>query len=122
MLAADRVPIILSTDAQSVMSTSLGEEYQHAKRVLQEFRGDPEKGVKGLGTMPVTKETYLQAHPHVDPATVHEPIELPYNELPSSMKESIDTAYKRMIDDANARRANVEAADKNDTRRAGESE
>lgn len=116
-LAAAGVPILLSTDGPAVMNTTLADEYRAAKVTLDQFRGNPQTGSKPRGTLPVTREAYVQAHPEMPGETVHPPYELGYTELPIAMKSNIDSAYERMVEAAAERRYDVADADLRDTRR-----
>ncbi len=82
VFAAEGTTTILNTDGQSVMNTTMEREYLNAKQILGTFRGDPGRSIAPKGTMPVTRETYLAAHPEADPATAQPPFELGYSSCP----------------------------------------
>ena len=118
-LATTQVEIHLSTDAQAVMRTEMRSEYVRAAEILNVFRGDPTTGVRGSGTVRVTREKYLAAHPELDSATAKPPYELTYDQLPADMKRNIDSAYQRMIDVSMHRQSETDRGDRVDRRREG---
>jgi len=120
VLAAEGVATILSTDAQSVMSTTLSNEYAMAEQVLRGFRGVPEKGIKGQGAIPVTKEVFEAAlieHPSLTRPAIDSPFQLGYGDLPKSMQRNVDAAQERLQRDAQSRRQDVHKSDAADRRR-----
>jgi hypothetical protein len=96
------------------MKTTLKDEYQRARTILEEFVGDAEKGVPGRSTMPVTKQDYIDAMGSDNGG----PYELSYKDLPPGVKANIDSAYANMVKTAQDRHADVLDADTRDVRRA----
>jgi len=115
-LAAAGVSIALASDAQSVMKTELAREHQRARMVLGEFRGDASRERAGEGRIRVAKAVYELALGTTDSPP---PYELSYAELPSTMRNNIDTAYERMIGTAANKHVDIIESDGRDHRRSG---
>ncbi|MBV8760672.1 MAG: hypothetical protein JO257_25490, partial [Deltaproteobacteria bacterium] len=80
-LVAEGVPVILSTDGASVMSTDMKDQYDRANQIIREVR-------EGTRTVRVEQDGKI--------------VELHYNELPQNMRDNIDRAEGKFYEDANA--------------------
>ncbi|MDQ3339218.1 MAG: Fic family protein [Myxococcota bacterium] len=87
LIAAD-APVILSTDAHSVMSTNMANEYNRAKSVIQEVRD-------GRRRVPIDESVIDPSKP---PGTSRL---MSYDEMPPHLQERFDRAERKLYEDAN---------------------
>lgn len=87
LVAAD-APIILSTDAHSVMSTNMANEYRRATDLINEVRSGQRKVAIDQSVI----------DPSLPPGTTRN---LSYDEMPPHLKERFDNAQRKLYEDAN---------------------
>ncbi len=116
VLAAEGVRVVLATDGQGVMGTTLHEESRRAAQLLVDFTGPP-SGIASKKTMPVTREVFAGAK-GIEPSMAEPPFSLTYRELPEAMRANVDSARERMLSEAANRARNVVESDRSDSRRS----
>lgn len=145
-LIATGAPVVLSTDAQAVMETSLSDEYVKAKRILKEFQS-------GISTMRLSEDQIVDLEKQSGMTIKRERLQAPhenefivgYNHLPDfeklatggkltdeqkqaiedkkasgdffDPKKNIDEGFEKLIENAEKYKQSVDEGDKKDTRR-----
>jgi hypothetical protein len=90
-LIATGVPIILSTDAHSVMSTDMADQYRRARQIVDDVR---------TGGRPVTVTAAQAREMGIDPQG-QPTIQVTYDQMDPAMQRRFDAAYRKFYEDAN---------------------